>query len=408
MSIDDIENIIKEYYEIERKEIKEIRSALSYILRTYYSLPKPKPYRHTFLDIIQKSNNENLISDYLAFLLNPNLNGIGDYLIKSIISYTYPDAESGMYDFSDVEITREYAFDDSTRIDILIRSESENVIIGIENKIYDHEHSKQTYNYQKQIELKFEGSDVYLIFLAPYQAEELSSDKFIWLTYKELYSLLSKINMDTFTEFDHLKFYQDFSLHIKNNFMDSIAEIKISEKTKLYVEHKTIIDDLVNSYKQDCDAIRIFAKQIADGFFSEQWGAIVSPWGSGVWQAVCKQEWYVKNVYSHFEWWWHHSGGNMLESKELSFMFDVEGKKAQEILADIELDESFKLITNKSGAEYRPKWRKHAIYYRKVNLPNSIIEMSPKELKQVFLDEMQRFSDTNIAEKFDQVILKYR
>ena len=98
----------------------------------------------TFGTIFKHEHKENFISDWLAYLLDPNNIGTTEPL-ECFINIAHAD-ENYTIDFSEVNIQREYVFQESKRrIDFLITTPSH--IIGIENKIW----SKQLENEFKNI-----------------------------------------------------------------------------------------------------------------------------------------------------------------------------------------------------------------------------------------------------------------
>ena len=79
-----VNKMVEDFNKIEIKELNFITSALTELTTRYENIPKEREKRITFLDIIDKGYNENYISDYLAFLLNPKINGIGNRVLHLI------------------------------------------------------------------------------------------------------------------------------------------------------------------------------------------------------------------------------------------------------------------------------------------------------------------------------------
>ncbi len=108
-------------------------------------------------------------SYFLAFLLNPSESHyFGDlflkqFLIKILQNLDEPPMSAigiDVANLEDVEVKREYK-----SIDILIYSESEKIVVAIENKVDSGEHSDQLNRYRKIISEEFSDSRKFLIYL---------------------------------------------------------------------------------------------------------------------------------------------------------------------------------------------------------------------------------------------------
>ena len=123
----------------------------------------------TVLDILNKSHyDENFISDWLAFIFNPEINGIGNRPISSLMnsldisksniqnedikrewSNNIKELKDTINEQKFIGIEREKVIDDNKRIDMLIKYS--NTWIVIENKINSKENGTQTKNYYNYI-----------------------------------------------------------------------------------------------------------------------------------------------------------------------------------------------------------------------------------------------------------------
>ena len=102
-------------------------------LKTFFeSLPKKriKNPSDTFAHIFRHDYKENFISDWLAYLLNPEKMGTEEPLLAF---FKITKTDSCELKFLDLVIEREYDLEDCGRIDLYLESES--IIMGIENKI---------------------------------------------------------------------------------------------------------------------------------------------------------------------------------------------------------------------------------------------------------------------------------
>lgn len=253
----------------------------------------------TVLDILNKSHyDENFISDWLAFIFNPEINGMGNKPICSLINsldisksnVQNKDIKIGwsndIKEFKDtineqkfIGIEREKVIDDNKRIDVLIKYS--NTWIIIENKINSMENGTQTRNYYKYImkkkkeaekELTSGKINVIFIYLKPnYNKSEPSDENFIPLTYSQLFMQICKINEHDYNEKEmyKYKYLEELERMMKNymkeeefdlnniaiktyiNYSKEIASIKeqYSNNNKILVQK--IVTEIENLFNKD-------------------------------------------------------------------------------------------------------------------------------------------------------------
>ena len=221
----------------------------------------------TILDILNKSHyDENFISDWLAFIFNPEINGIGNKTIFSLInsldisksniqnedikkewSYNIKELKDTINEQKFIGIEREKVIDDNKRIDVLIKYS--NTWIIIENKINSMENGTQTRNYYKYImkkkketekELTSSKINVIFIYLKPnYNKSEPSEENFIPLTYKQLFMQICKINEDEYKEKEIYKYkYLEELERMMKNYMKE-EEFDLSNiAIKTYINYR--------------------------------------------------------------------------------------------------------------------------------------------------------------------------
>ena len=105
----------------------------------------------TLPGIFGKQRNETFITSWLAYLLNPDVNGIGVTALNALLKCY--EKQSGretegllITDAEQIVVETEYTFAESgRRIDLLITTES--YVIGVEHKIDAGEHGDQTSDY---------------------------------------------------------------------------------------------------------------------------------------------------------------------------------------------------------------------------------------------------------------------
>ena len=152
-----------------------------------FSRIKPRLQKNkTVPEIFNKQWGENFISDYLAYVLDPNLNGVGYVFINELASLIEKETVI-CSDKSEVIINREKVLDDG-RIDFLIEIDKE-IIIAIENKTISKEIGGQTTYYYNRIIEKYPKKDYkhYFIFLNP-NGEKAECNEFITITYSDIFN----------------------------------------------------------------------------------------------------------------------------------------------------------------------------------------------------------------------------
>ncbi|SMC19794.1 PD-(D/E)XK nuclease superfamily protein [Clostridium acidisoli DSM 12555] len=182
-----------------RKNIIQLFNSKEYHeLKLYYG-------NKSFFDILGIMRNENVHSDFLAWILDTEANhGLNEYSIRKFLEmvvmslfdckyankyndlfpeYLIDYIITGNYHVSDVKIEREKVIDNNKRIDLFIdltikiksnSDENINVKIILENKVYSKEHSDQTNQYYDWAERNFkENSELVYIYLTPTSNREL-------------------------------------------------------------------------------------------------------------------------------------------------------------------------------------------------------------------------------------------
>ncbi len=234
----------------------------------------------TVLDILNKSHyDENFISDWLAFIFNPEINGMGNKPICSLINsldisksnVQNEDIKIGwsndIKEFKDtvneqkfIGIEREKVIDDNKRIDVLIKYS--NTWIIIENKINSKENGTQTRNYYRYImkkkketekELTSGKINVIFIYLKPnYNKSEPSDENFIPLTYSQLFMQICKINEHDYNEKEMYKYkYLEELERMMKNYMKE-EEFDLSNiAIKTYINYSKEIASIEEQYSNN-------------------------------------------------------------------------------------------------------------------------------------------------------------
>jgi hypothetical protein len=128
------------------------------LLKLKYKLEKiqVEPQKYTILDVIDKVYDENIISNWLSFIFNADINGIGNEPVQALLKSL--KCEISLENQQFIDINREETTNDNKRMDLVIRYSDTWIII--ENKICSFEHDDQTEKYFDYIEEKTKGENV--------------------------------------------------------------------------------------------------------------------------------------------------------------------------------------------------------------------------------------------------------
>lgn len=236
---------------------------------------KIKKYKTSFLDVINKIDDENIVSNWLSFILDPQNNGIGNKPVDFLLSAVNYDSKIELGDFK--EIRREESTNDKKRMDLVIKYT--NVWIVIENKIRSSEHGMQTEHYFNYIEKeKSEDKivkDVVYIYLRPdwnnpdnpnipqkkYNEEE---NGFRNLFYSELIKWLKKIEEDEYIEKDKFIYLKKFIENGEKYYMGQ--ELNITNEIQTYIDYMDKITDIKSKYE---DLMKIVFSKLINGLKEE-------------------------------------------------------------------------------------------------------------------------------------------
>ena len=211
---------------------------------------KDREVSYNFLDVIKKVDNENIISEWLAFLFDSKKCGSA-LPLKYFCNYIDVDFVNG-----EVEIEREYTLDNRRRIDILIKLE--NAWIVIENKINSMECNEQTVDYEYKIKNETNGQNVslYYVYLKPtYNKSKPTNDNFKIMTYGDLATIWKNINKDDFNPKENYVYFSEFIKLIKERYAMS-KELQFDENTKLFIEFSEQLNAVEKSFNDSCQVVK--------------------------------------------------------------------------------------------------------------------------------------------------------
>jgi len=329
----------------------------------------------TILAMLNKQYDENTISDYLAYVLDPEKNGLGLKPLNNLISLFDEEKVIETEDYNYIEIFREYGFKDGSRIDLLIKV-NDSFVIAIESKVLAKESKNQTNNYSQHIKSEF-GDDNILIFLSIGGQETISDFKS--LSYKKLVSQLKDVNFDLTKDIRKSVYYQDFIIHLEEYIMAD-GNAKLTEKSKLYIEYKDMLEDLRSSLLKDSKKTFEQVENYIKNHFDDNW---TIKFKSKRYQQISKEPWRSLDYLDvHFEY--HFSPENILFRDKIKYMVDAEGNNRNKFI------KIFNEICQEKINEFRdknikccPPDKKRSIVYKEYrNNPEKLIETISKSLSE--------------------------
>ena len=101
--------------------------------------------------IFEVESKENIISNWLSFLLDPN-RFKDDAPLKALLGLFLKANQFEETDVDTVMVSREYTLLNRRRVDLLI--EADDLIIGIENKIFSSIHNDQLNDYYDKLRIQ--------------------------------------------------------------------------------------------------------------------------------------------------------------------------------------------------------------------------------------------------------------
>lgn len=351
----------------ENFELKNLRSTMKFLESISEKIPEKDYNIKTIPSIFNRTYDENFISDYLAYILNPLHNGIGLEPIFRLVEGYSEKAINILKNLTiaeknKIEIIREYSFYNGRRIDILIKLEGQ-LIIAIENKIFAAESENQTVDYAESIYEIFPDYEHLLFYLTP-KGEDPISEDFIAISYGDLIHRLKGVKFDYRDDIRRRVIFDDFILHVEENIMVKRSK-QIAEHTKLYLDYYETIRKLEHYFKKDSlMAFEEFEEMVRNIFEGEDWEFNIKADRS--WHTIYKKSWNISGLFIHHEFWI--SSENILVRDKFIHLIEVEGSN-RNIFLDL-YDEEYEKLKDEYISHciaYRPRNRKHAIARRELD-----------------------------------------
>ena len=189
---------------------------ITHLLNGLKSLPPSQKREPTFMEIAGYPHFENVCSNILQFYLQPsNEHGFGTLLLDSLFTLIN---ENVVINGQNIDVRREESTAESKRMDLVI--ESDDFVLGIENKIFAFEHRTPFEDYAKHLDKYLpKVRQVYKVILSLRPIEEAHSlYGFKPITYDLLFQKVSEnIGLYFLTAREpHITFLRDFIQTIQN------------------------------------------------------------------------------------------------------------------------------------------------------------------------------------------------
>lgn len=269
-----------------REELEKLNRKLKRI--------KIKKIPTTFLSMIDKSFDEVTISKCLAYLISPEYASLK--VIEQLLNIAVNINDDAKFQeliaeeetiYEGVEV--EEAISSRSRVDILIRFST--FWIVIENKINSQENNEQTNKYVEDIRHKTDLPVKFLCLKPQYNKCEFANPKFSTITYNQLIEILKGITKYDLDDAENMLYIDDFIKHAEVFFMNE-NELQINEDVEVYLENKKIIDDMLKTYKKQCELVRNKLEQEVVARFGEDYEVYCSKNG---FLQVWKKNWDNEN-----------------------------------------------------------------------------------------------------------------
>ena len=232
-------------------EIKVYEELIAEYISYHQNENNMKVPTNTIARIFNKEGHENFISDWIAYLLDPSTFGTTEPLnvLLSMAGY-----EESIGTVENIEVLREHTFSDQRRIDFLI--ETDECLIGIENKIWSDLGYKQLEDYEKSLNDISKGRKIIkvLLFPASNKGEGVqktlveSATGFVPITYEQYADKLKDIRLNFIENLRSAFMLQDFITYVEEYLMgDSMNKDIDFELVKFLYDRKNQLKALEDS-----------------------------------------------------------------------------------------------------------------------------------------------------------------
>ncbi|MCH4890287.1 hypothetical protein EZV73_22080 [Acidaminobacter sp. JC074] len=340
-------------------DYNEIEVKLQSLIVDYICLPPKQDQIITIPRIFNKVYNENFISDYLAYIFNPKINGIGTKPLQVLVDYFMPTYEINN---TKIEVMREYVFNSGRRIDLLIILDE--LIVALEHKVWSDESENQTISYSSSLDKLYPEKDILKIFLSP-SGKVAQSEKFIAMSYETLVSLLKSVDTDDMETMRQRVLFEELILHIEEYFMTKGFN-EVTEQTRLYLKNKDLIEELQSAFITDAvNTFIIFEERIRNYFEPYKFEVNFSP--KRGYQQLYKNHWNDESLFIHHEF--SLSCTDLLQNEVFNYYLHVEGSERHQFLEFFDKNYSMNIDNLNEMFQYEGNLRGVTLCSKKIENP---------------------------------------
>lgn len=229
---------------------------LEELVEAFSSLPVERVSPSIF-EIAGYAHYENVISNILAFLLNPtNEHGLGSLVLDSLL----PSSAEGRVSIKDVQVNREYFTDSRGRIDILMTTESH--VIVIENKIF-HYLNNDLNDYANTAGRSYGNGGKELVKLILGVRREDASGGFVSVTYREFIAKIRQ-KMGDYVSTESQKWLLYLLDLIASIETYSGGKMKLSATEEFFVKNGEQVERLIEERNRFLDRLSMKVKELVD------------------------------------------------------------------------------------------------------------------------------------------------
>lgn len=351
----------------------------------------------------RKFHDEDILSNYLAYVLDSERNGVGYEPLQNFLQLL--EIPVTLSEKDQVIIEREYHLPNNRRIDLLITI-NEEILIAIEHKVFSGEHGKQTISYEKALCKLFPQleDEMVFVYLTPTGKEPLNPN-FSPVSYEQLLTALKEVNIDFTSDIRKAILFHEFIYHLEVYFMNN-NQIVLSNKTLLYLKNKDMIQDLENQFLQDYSNVFRHIESVIMNYFSRD---IDGEWEfdfreKRTYHQIYKPHWKTKELDIHFELILNQ---NEFKSEQLHFLLDIEGSEKANFKANHEtrLKDQLTSIMDEYSILYRQGKRADTFARKTYNLLKPYIISDKFHFEQLLIEMVEEF--IGFIEIIDQEIRLY-
>ncbi|MDJ1089404.1 PD-(D/E)XK nuclease family protein [Macrococcoides caseolyticum] len=295
--------------------------------------------------IFEVESKENIISNWLSFLLEPN-RFKDDAPLKALLGLFLKANQFEETDADTVMVSREYTLLNRRRVDLLI--ETDDLIIGIENKIFSSIHNDQLNDYYDKLRIQHKKNDrdrkIMIVLLAPSWSNDviqskIDNNKQVVVTYEKLANAFAEIPQKNI-EFRNYFILNEFVKYVNDYIREGAMELN-NEWALFNSKHSVELTEIVKNGEQQLgilsDKIEKTLNKVGKTIFPAIEGEETS---FHVYRKVTTKAFYFQLF--HISWGKnkihyeigagdYESRGFILPTK-LHFLIDVEDKETRKIM----------------------------------------------------------------------------